>query len=95
MFLNPQMPEEESFAVLVRIMADYRLVFKSSLLKSLSHTLETSLSHTLETSHDFLVSKSLGIVVSSFILHSGTINVTYCQEPYKTYNTIYYPNVQG
>ena len=83
MFPNPQMPEEESFAVLVRIMADYRLVFKSSLLKSLSHTLETS--------HDFLVSKSLGIVVSSFILHSGTINVTYCQEPYKTYNTIYYP----
>ena len=53
--------------MLVRIMADYRLVFKSSLLKSLSHTLETS--------HDFLVSKSLGIVVSSFILHSGTINV--------------------
>ena len=68
--------------MLVRIMADYRLVFKSSLLKSLPHTLETSLSHTLETSHDFLVSKSLGIVVSSFILHSGTINVTYCQEPY-------------
>ena len=81
------MPEEESFAVLVRIMADYRLVFKSSLLKSLSHTLETS--------HDFLVSKSLGIVVSSFILHSGTINVTYCQEPYEIYNAIYYPNVQG